>query len=48
MKQLALTLLLSLSITLINAQQSDTLEIQRNKNGNVTYAPDGVRVFDER
>lgn len=38
MKQLVLTFLLSISIVLSNAQQSDTLEIQRNKNGNVTFA----------
>src|SRR5574338_256945 len=37
MKQLFLTLLFSVSIVLAIAQQSDTLEIQRNKNGNVTY-----------
>jgi Zn-dependent metalloprotease len=38
MKQLALILLLCVSFMLANAQQSDTLEIQRNKNGDVTYA----------
>lgn len=38
MKQLVLTFLLCISIVLSNAQQNDTLEIQRNKNGNVTYA----------
>lgn len=32
-----LTILLSLSISWVNAQQVDTLEIQRNEQGNITF-----------